>query len=162
MKPRKGQLQLKKVGKSETKQEVAKRQLESFLTKRQPSKKHGLTCQRDFEERHVQPTQQEENNSQEQSPTKILKEDNSKNPNEKKKEPQNFIIEDTFEELPEIVDPNTYRTASERAFYSLKEKRLKEKVENEEVESHRDKIEKQNKYLEKLPVHFDIPRVGPG
>jgi protein FAM32A len=53
-------------------------------------------------------------------------------------------------------------TKAEASFLSLKEKRMKAMTyENAEI-AHRNKIETFNKYLEKLPVHFDIPRVGPG
>jgi len=117
--------------------------------------------QRDFEERHIQ---------------RVVDDDETNEDGEKKLKEENPIthidkINKSIKDSKDIenhvntkdyVDPNTYRTASEKAFYFLKEKRLREKVENEDVETHRDKIDKLNKYLEKLPVHFDIPRVGPG
>ena len=72
MKPVKGKLTLKKVSKPIIQPEQQKRQqLESFLTKRLPSKKHGLTCQRDFEERHQQ---QVDDNETSKGLTKKLKE----------------------------------------------------------------------------------------
>lgn len=44
----------------------------------------------------------------------------------------------------------------------LQDRRLKERIEKNLQKSYRERIDELNKALESLPVHFDIPRVGPG
>ena len=54
------------------------------------------------------------------------------------------------------------RTASERAFMRIRERRLQERIQQKKKMTYRERIAELNKHLGDLPVHFDIPRVGPG
>jgi len=56
----------------------------------------------------------------------------------------------------------TKKTDSEKAFLQLKHRRLKERISKKMLKTHREKIKELNEHLSNLPVHFDIPRVGPG
>jgi len=60
------------------------------------------------------------------------------------------------------VEPADPRTESEKKFDESQKKREKDRVGKIAENSHRRKIEDYNKYLDSLPNHFDIPKVGPG
>ena len=53
-------------------------------------------------------------------------------------------------------------TESERRFLEVQRQRQRERIEKNLELTHRDKINQFNEKLEKLPEHFDIPKVGPG
>lgn len=61
--------------------------------------------------------------------------------------------------IEEINDP---RTAAEKRFDAMKLKRLPEKIEKELKVTFKQKYEEFSKNLNKLPEHYDIPKVGPG
>lgn len=61
-----------------------------------------------------------------------------------------------------IDEINDQRTAAEKRFDAMKLKRLPEKIEREKKVSFKNKYEEYNKNLNKLPEHYDIPKVGPG
>ncbi|KAK0533942.1 hypothetical protein OC834_002067 [Tilletia horrida] len=54
------------------------------------------------------------------------------------------------------------RTDAERRFDEVQKKRLVQKVKTEAKQSHKEKVDKFNTYLESLSEHYDIPKVGPG
>ncbi|KAL9936538.1 hypothetical protein V8E36_004606 [Tilletia maclaganii] len=54
------------------------------------------------------------------------------------------------------------RTEAERRFDEIQKKRLVDKVKTEAKQSHKEKVDKFNTYLESLSEHYDIPKVGPG
>lgn len=53
-------------------------------------------------------------------------------------------------------------TESERRFLEVQRQRQRDRIEKNLLLTHREKIEQFNDKLEKLPEHFDIPKVGPG
>jgi len=61
-----------------------------------------------------------------------------------------------------IEEINDTRTAAEKRFDAMKLKKLPEKIEKDLKVSFRQKYEDYNKNLNKLPEHYDIPKVGPG
>jgi hypothetical protein len=61
-----------------------------------------------------------------------------------------------------IDEINDHRTAAEKRFDAMKLKRLPEKIEKEKKVSFKNKYEEYSKNLNKLPEHYDIPKVGPG
>jgi len=61
-----------------------------------------------------------------------------------------------------IDEINDQRTAAEKRFDAMKLKRLPEKIEKDIKVSFKQKFEEYNKNLNKLPEHYDIPKVGPG
>lgn len=73
-------------------------------------------------------------------------ENNSKNKNNKRN-------------IPETVD---YRTEAEKLFEERRMKNLPEKMRKNLIMSYKERYEKFNKTLSKLPEHYDIPKVGPG
>eukprot|EP01087_Luapelamoeba_hula_P024929 TRINITY_DN965_c0_g1_i3.p2 TRINITY_DN965_c0_g1~~TRINITY_DN965_c0_g1_i3.p2 ORF type:complete len:153 (-),score=34.58 TRINITY_DN965_c0_g1_i3:76-534(-) len=54
------------------------------------------------------------------------------------------------------------KTVAERKFEEVKRRREAKELARLAGKSHREKIEEFNKQLDKLPTHFDIPKVGPG
>lgn len=61
-----------------------------------------------------------------------------------------------------IDEINDQRTAAEKRFDAMKLKRLPEKIEKETKVTFKNKYEEYSKNLNKLPEHYDIPKVGPG
>jgi len=61
-----------------------------------------------------------------------------------------------------IDEINDQRTAAEKRFDAMKLKRLPEKIEKETKITFKNKYEEFSKNLNKLPEHYDIPKVGPG
>ena len=55
-----------------------------------------------------------------------------------------------------------HRTEHERKHDEVMRQRIMDKINRKIETSHREKLEKFNNSLSKLPEHFDIPRVGPG
>ena len=53
-------------------------------------------------------------------------------------------------------------TESEKRFLEVQRQRQRDRIEKNLLLTHREKIEQFNGKLEKLPEHFDIPKVGPG
>jgi len=44
----------------------------------------------------------------------------------------------------------------------IRAEREKKEIKEYVQTSHREKVEEFNRFLDELPEHFDIPRVGPG
>ena len=63
--------------------------------------------------------------------------------------------------IKRIISKNN-KTPAEKAMMQLQDRRLKERIDKNLQKSYRERIDELNKALESLPVHFDIPRVGPG
>ena len=61
-----------------------------------------------------------------------------------------------------IDELNDQRTAAEKRFDAMKLKRLPEKIKAETKVTFKSKYEEYSKNLNKLPEHYDIPKVGPG
>lgn len=61
-----------------------------------------------------------------------------------------------------IDEINDTRTTAEKRFDAMKLKRLPDRIEKEVKVSFKQKYEEYNKNLNKLPEHYDIPKVGPG
>lgn len=54
------------------------------------------------------------------------------------------------------------RTAAEKRFDEINERRLPEKIETIISTTFKEKFDKFGQNLSKIPVHYDIPKVGPG
>ena len=54
------------------------------------------------------------------------------------------------------------RTAAEKRFDEIHERRLPQKIACEIETTFKEKFDKFGKNLSKIPVHYDIPKVGPG
>ena len=63
-------------------------------------------------------------------------------------------------EMPPIAQ--VMMTDAENRFREIKMQRQKERIERKMDKSHRNRVDDFNQKLEKLPNHFDIPKVGPG
>ena len=61
-----------------------------------------------------------------------------------------------------INEINDTRTAAEKRFDAMKLKRLPEKIDNDLKINFKQKYDTFSKNLNKLPEHYDIPKVGPG
>jgi hypothetical protein len=64
-------------------------------------------------------------------------------------------------DLPTLSEVRDNRTRAEKNFDEMMIKRENERYSKYYEHGHKEKINKFNDLLDKLPEHFDIPRVGP-
>ena len=94
-----------------------------------------------------------------------IKEDNSNEINLEKDEYNNNknkekLLQKKTERKKE--DDNEYYTPAEKLFYEKRDIILQKKLEKLAQTSYKEKYQKYNKYLTRLPQHNDIPKIGPG
>ncbi|KAM3142074.1 hypothetical protein pb186bvf_005728 [Paramecium bursaria] len=61
-----------------------------------------------------------------------------------------------------LLQGKTGKTQAEIQFNLVRYKRLGQKIQNKMEKTYRQKIETFNKNIQKMPEHYDIPKVGPG
>jgi len=67
------------------------------------------------------------------------------------------------EELPlKLPRLEEAKTPAERRFEEMQRQREEQEAKKLSLKSHRERVEEFNSKLDKLPTHFDIPKVGPG
>lgn len=93
----------------------------------------------------------------------LEKEEREKKEAELRKESAKAIAEIDTESAELDLNYRTKKTAAQLQFEEVQRtKMLKKRAEESAETSHRQKIEKFNKYLNGLSEHYDIPKVGPG
>lgn len=92
---------------------------------------------------------------------KIEEKDQKTEENEEEVERVNGVSKQDIEDIQKLITKKN-KTQSEKGFMRLQKRRLKERIDRKLEKTYREKIEDLNEHLSNLPVHFDIPRVGPG
>lgn len=75
----------------------------------------------------------------------------------KKKKKEKTIPSETAKKIESIE-----MTEAERVFLERKKQKRIEELEKQNLKSHKQKVEEFNAKLDKIPEHYDIPKVGPG
>ncbi|CAD8063742.1 unnamed protein product [Paramecium sonneborni] len=112
--------------------------------------------------------------SQKFGPLQLKKKIQKTNPTEKKIynqqetvdkqeiENEKFKKQQQFNPVEMAQQGGTGKTQSEIQFDLVRLKRLGDKIEKKMELTYRQKIETFNKKIQKMPEHYDIPKVGPG
>ncbi|CAD8067675.1 unnamed protein product [Paramecium sonneborni] len=111
--------------------------------------------------------------SQKFGPLQIKKKIQKTNPTEKKTQNQQEPIDkldidndkfqkQQFNPVELAQQGRTGKTLAEIQYDLVRLKRLGEKIEKKMELTYRQKIETFNKKIQKMPEHYDIPKVGPG
>eukprot|EP00009_Paramoeba_aestuarina_P004196 CAMPEP_0201508154 /NCGR_PEP_ID=MMETSP0161_2-20130828/1600_1 /ASSEMBLY_ACC=CAM_ASM_000251 /TAXON_ID=180227 /ORGANISM="Neoparamoeba aestuarina, Strain SoJaBio B1-5/56/2" /LENGTH=115 /DNA_ID=CAMNT_0047902723 /DNA_START=23 /DNA_END=370 /DNA_ORIENTATION=- len=86
----------------------------------------------------------------------------------KKRRKKKKIVEEYPSSPPRDVDPPLEhgfvdtRTEAEKRFDKIQREREEKKIDQMAEKSYKERVQGLNSYLDKLPQHFDIPKVGPG
>eukprot|EP00008_Paramoeba_atlantica_P003746 CAMPEP_0201488428 /NCGR_PEP_ID=MMETSP0151_2-20130828/18162_1 /ASSEMBLY_ACC=CAM_ASM_000257 /TAXON_ID=200890 /ORGANISM="Paramoeba atlantica, Strain 621/1 / CCAP 1560/9" /LENGTH=120 /DNA_ID=CAMNT_0047873715 /DNA_START=21 /DNA_END=383 /DNA_ORIENTATION=- len=76
-----------------------------------------------------------------------------------KKEGKEEEEEEEWEPKEPVCD---IRTDAEKRFDRIQREREEKKIKSQAEKSYKEKMKNLNDYLDRLPQHFDIPKVGPG
>jgi len=77
-------------------------------------------------------------------------------------EPPQTEKTDEEEAPPKLPRLEEAKTPAERRFEEAQRRREEQEARKLGARSHRERVDEFNKQLDRLPTHFDIPKVGPG
>jgi protein FAM32A len=66
------------------------------------------------------------------------------------------------EHAPKLPRYEEAKTPAERRFEEMQRRREEQEAKKIGNRSHRERVDEFNSKLDRLPTHFDIPKVGPG